>query len=177
MSPDANAPAVSSLADLYAIAWQIEADAAERYTLLADQMEMHNNSALVAIFRDLARAEGVHGDEICRMADGLDVPAHARQMARWRSGESPEAADLSAAHYLMTPHDALAMALAGEERALEFFKGFLADAQDPEVRRLARELVEEETEHVALCQRLLTRYPPPAGGRATEDPDPPVSQE
>jgi rubrerythrin len=176
MNGEAGGPRATSLTDLYAIAWQIEADAAERYVLLADQMEMHNNPALAAIFRDLARAEGLHGDEICRMAGGLDLPAHARRVAQWNSGESPETADLAGAHYLMTPHDAIRMALASEERALDFFKGFLAEARDPEVVQLAKELVAEETEHVALCHRLLSRYPPPAAG-AVEDPDPPVSQE
>ena len=39
-------------------------DAVDRYKLLADQMETHNNPELVKIFRDLARAEGIHGEEI-----------------------------------------------------------------------------------------------------------------
>jgi rubrerythrin len=176
MSDATDAPRASSLADLYAIAYQIEADAVERYNLLADQMEMHNNLELVVIFRDLARAEGIHSDEICRMAGDLDVPAHARKVAHWRIGESPESADLSAAHYLMTPHDALRMALAGEQRALKFFEGFLANARDAAVKRLAKELLEEETEHVQLCHRLLQRYPAPQPGQAG-DPDPPVPQE
>ena len=172
----ADAPRAASLVDLYAIAYQIEADAVERYTMLADQMEMHNNPALVDVFRDLARAEGIHRDEICRMAGDFDVAAHARKVARWRLGESPESADLGAAQYLMTPHDALQMALAAEQRALEFFRELLGNAVDADVRHLAAELVEEETGHVALCHRLLLRYPPPAGGRPAGDPDPPASQ-
>ena len=172
----ADAPRVSSLVDLYAIAYQIEADAVERYTMLADQMDMHNNPALVDVFRDLVRAEGIHRDQICRMAGDFDVAAHARKVARWHLGESPESADLAAAHYLMTPHDALQMALAAEQRALEFFRELQANAVDIDVRHLAAELVEEETGHVALCHRLLLRYPPPAGGRPAGDPDPPASQ-
>ena len=58
MSRAAAAPKIASLADLFAVAYQIEADAVERYNLLADQMETHNNPELVAVFRDLARAEG-----------------------------------------------------------------------------------------------------------------------
>jgi len=176
MSDATDAPGVSSLADLYAIAYQIEADAAERYTLLADQMEMHNNLELVAIFRDLARAEGIHGDEICRMAGGLDVALHALKMAHWRIGESPEAADLNSAHYLMTPRAALEMALASEQRALAFFKELLAKAEDPDVIRVTKELVNEESEHVQLCHRLLQRYPA-SGLRSGDDPDPPNPQE
>ena len=173
---NADAPRASSLFDLYAIAYQIEADAVERYTMLADQMEMHNNLPLVDIFRDLARAETIHRDQICRMAGDFDVAALAPKVARWRIGESPESADLGAAEYLMTPRDALRMALVAEQRALEFFRGLLAGAVDPDVRRLAAELVEEEAAHVALCHRLLQRYPPMAGSQPAEDPDPPVAQ-
>ena len=42
------APKIVSLADLLAVAYRIEADAVERYNLLADQMETHNNPELVA---------------------------------------------------------------------------------------------------------------------------------
>jgi rubrerythrin len=172
----ADAPQASSLTDLYAIAYQIEADAVERYTMLADQMEMHNSPALVDVFRGLARAEEHHRDEICRMASDFDVAAHARQVARWHLGESPESADLGDAHYLMTPQDALHLALAAEQAALEFFRGLQAGTPDPEVRRFAAELVEEEAGHVALCRRLLQGYDPPAGDRLAGDPDPPVAQ-
>ena len=172
----ADAPRASSLIDLYAIAHQIEVDAVERYTMLADQMEMHNNPALADVFRDLARAEAIHRDQIRRMAGDFDITAHAEKVARWRVGESPESADLGAAQYLMTPHDALQMALAAEQQALEFFRKLLADAVDSDVRRLAAELVEEETAHVALCHRQLQRHPPPVGGGPAADPDPPASQ-
>jgi rubrerythrin len=63
-------PRITTLADLFAVAYQIEIDAVERYTLLAEQMETHNNPDLVAVFRDLARAEGTWW----------------RMPARWRSG-------------------------------------------------------------------------------------------
>ena len=177
MSDRDDAPPVASLHDLYAIAYQIEADAKERYTLLADQMEVHNNSELARVFRDLARAEGIHGEEIRRMAGNFDVVGHAQRLARWRSGESPEAAELSEAHYLMAPRKAIEMALAGENRAVEFFERIVAEASDPEVRRLARELLAEERGHVELCHRLLQRDVNSRPEWATEDPDPPVSQE
>src|SRR6516162_8878162 len=178
MSDLAGAPKITSIADLFAVAYQIEADAADRYDLLAEQMETHNNPELVAVFRDLARAEGIHRDEIKRLAlaGDVDVVAHARRMAKWNRGDSPEEADLAGAHYLMTPWHALQLALAGEKRALDFFRSVVETAKDPDVKKMAEEFVEEEAEHVNLVHRLLRKFPPPSGSWSS-DPDPPIAQE
>ena len=176
MSKAAGNPKVSNLNDLLAIAYQIEIDAVDRYKLLADQMETHNNPELVKIFRDLARAEGIHGEEIRRLAGDFDVVAHARQIAKFERSESPEEADLGSAHYMMTPWHALQLSLDGEKRALAYFTSIVETAKDPKVKALAAELVEEEAEHVSLVHRLLLRYPKPSETWA-DDMDPPVSQE
>jgi rubrerythrin len=169
-------PNIETLADLFGAAYQLEIDAVERYRLLADQMEVHNNPELVAVFRDLAKAEGIHAEEIRQQAGEIDVVAHAARIGGWRRGESPEEADLSAAHYMMTPWHALQLALAGEKRALSFFSHIAETAKDPKVRKMAEEFVEEEAEHVNLVHRLLRKYPPPPSGWA-QDSDPPISQE
>lgn len=166
---------IETLADLFGAAYRIEADAVERYRLLADQMEAFNNPELVTVFRDLEKAEAIHAEEIRRQAADIDVVAHAERIGRWR-GDSPEEADLSAAHYMMTPWHALQLALAGEKRALAFFRNIAETARDPKVKQMAEEFVEEEAEHVNLVHRLLRRYPPPASGWA-RDSDPPISQE
>ena len=176
MSKVAGSPKVANLNDLLAVAYQIEIDAVERYNLLADQMETHNNPELVKVFRDLARAEGIHGEEIRRLAGDFDVVAHARQIAKFERSESPEEAELGSAHYLMTPWHALQLSLAGEKRALAYFTSIVETAKDPKVKDMAAELVEEETEHVNLVHRLLRRYPQPSESWA-EDFDPPASQE
>ncbi len=176
MSKVAGGPKVANLKDLLAVAYQIEINAVERYNLLADQMETHNNPELVKVFRDLARAEGIHGEEIRRLAGDFDVVAHARQIAKFERSESPEEAELGSAHYLMTPWHALQLSLAGEKRALAYFTSIVETAKDPKVKDMAAELVEEETEHVSLVHRLLSRYPQPSESW-DEDLDPPTSQE
>jgi rubrerythrin len=168
-------PKVANFNDLLAVAYRIEIDAVERYNLLADQMETHNNPELVKIFRDLARAEGIHGEEIRRLAGDFDVAAHAAEMAQFAE-EGPEEADLGSAHYLMTPWHALQLSLQNEERALAYFTSIVETAKDPKVKATAAELVEEETEHVELVHRLLRRYRKPAENWA-DDPDPPHPQE
>ena len=176
MSTSSYNPKISDLNDLLAVAYQIESDAADRYYLLAEQMETHNNLELMKIFRDLARAENIHGEEIQRLAGDFDVVYRARQIARFERTESPEEAALDSAHYLMTPWHALQLSLAGEKRALAYFGRVVEAATDPKVKAMAEELMEEETEHVNLVHRLLLRYPRPDDSWA-EDPDPPAAQE
>jgi rubrerythrin len=171
----ADTPKVKNLNDLLAVAYQIEIDAVERYNLLADQMDTHNNPELVKVFRDLARAEGIHGEEIRRMAGDFDVAGHAAKIAKFTK-DSPEAVDLGSSHYLMTPWHALQLSLKGEERALAYFTSIVETTKDSRVKEMAAELVEEEAEHVNLVHRLLRRYPRPSESWA-EDWDPPVSQE
>lgn len=169
-------PKIETLADLFGIAYRIEIDAVERYHMLADQMESHNNPELVEVFRDLARAEGIHAEEIRRQAGDIDVATHAQRVGGWRRGESPEEADMSSAHYMMTPWHALQLALGGEKRALAFFTQIVETTKDPKIKEMAEEFVEEEAEHVNLVHRLLRKYPPPASGWAN-DTDPAISQE
>jgi rubrerythrin len=176
MSKASDTPKVTNLNDLLAVAYQVEIDAVDRYNLLADQMETHNNPELVKIFRDLARAEGIHGEEIRRLAGDFDVAARAREIAKFGRADSPEEAELDSAHYMMTPWHALQLSLAGEKRALAYFTSIVETAKDPKVKELAAELVEEEAEHVNLVHRLLKRYPKPSENWA-DDMDPPASQE
>jgi rubrerythrin len=175
MSDTTGAPEVQSLADLFAVAYQIEADAVERYELLATQMETHNNPELVAVFRDLARAEGIHRDEIRRLAGDIDVVSHARKVARWTKGESPEEVDIGRVHYMMTPWHALDLALAAEKQALAFFSSVAGTATDPRIKQMAEEFAEEETEHVNLVYRLMQKYLLPAHSWS-DDLDPATAQ-
>jgi rubrerythrin len=167
---------ITSITDLLALAYQIEADAVQRYTELAEQMETHNNQELVGVFRDLARAEGIHAEEIRKMADDIDLMAQAQRLGRWKKGGSPEEADLGAAHYLMTPWHALQLALTGEKQALAFFTSVVDSTKDAKIKDMAAEFVEEEAEHVNLVYRLLRKYPQPPD-TWSEDDDPPMAQD
>lgn len=166
---------ISNLAELLAYALAIEEDAHERYMMLADQMEQHNNSELCALFLKLASHEEHHAQEIRDRAEGLELPYLTLSKLNWLGGDSPEAAELDEAHYLMTPWHALQMALKAEQRALAFFEDFVAATTDDELKRWGEEFRDEETEHVALVEELLQRYPKPAE-TWLDDPDPPNLQ-
>ena len=170
MSAPANAP-LATTAELLAHAFLVETEASERYGLLADQMETHNNPEVAALFRKLERIEGLHADKIRARAGETPLPTIKPWESKWPGPESPEAVDLGEAHYLMTPWQALQMALKAEKNAFAFFDAMARTATDPEIKDLATEFAEEELEHVHLVLEELKKHPPPDTDWS-HDPDP-----
>ena len=174
MSQDKDTPQGFDLtvAELLAHSLAIEAEAEERYTMLAEQMEVHNNDEVAQLFRRLAEIEGKHVAKVRSLSGADPIPHIAPWELRWQGQASPEAPEFDDVHYLMTPHHALELALQGECYAAEFFADVAANASDPAVRKMAEELAEEEREHVTLVEKWLARYPKPARDWA-DDQDPP----
>ena len=167
---------ISSLAELLAHAYTIEEEAVERYQMLGDQMEVHNNHELAKLFRELAGHEEKHAAEIKVRAAEIGMANLKPSEFKWLGTEGPELAALEAAHYQMTPWHALQMALKAETQAFEFFDHIVNSITDPDIRKWAEEFREEEAEHVTLVERLLEKYPEPEKGWAADD-DPPNMQE
>ena len=167
---------IESVEELLAHAYVIEVDATERYLMLADQMDVHNNPELAQLFRKLASHEEHHAQEILERSRDMNLPTLKSSEYKWGDFEGPEAAVLDEAHYMMTPWHALQMALAAEKRAFAFFDRLVETARGDEMKKWAEEFREEEAEHVQLVEDLLKRHPEPDGDWA-DDPDPPVYSE
>jgi rubrerythrin len=169
--------AIESAPTLLAYALALELEASERYADLADQMETHNSPEVAELFQKLSHIEKLHADHVLEQAAALslDLPAIAASAYQWEDPEGPETTDFGDAHYLMTAHRALQLALHNEQRAFEFFTGIAAKATDQDVVKLAEEMAEEEREHVALMEDWLAKYPP-TDEAWSDDPDPPVVQ-
>ena len=152
---------ISTTSELLAHAYAIESEAEERYANLADQMAIHNNREVAALFRKLSEIEGKHAEEIRERARDLDLPHLAPWGYQWVLADSPESADLEVAHYLMTPYHALMLALGAEERELKFYDNLARRTPDGPLKRMAREFAREEREHVRLVREWLVKYPTP----------------
>lgn len=168
--------AIATAGELLAHAYQMELEAQERYGYLAEQMEVHNNTDLARLFRELARVEGLHASDILEQMKGMDVPQIRPLDYRWPGSESPEALDMGEMHYMMTPRQALLLALKAEQNAFDFFDLLLKATGDPEIKNFAAEFAEEEQEHVELVLRELKKYPE-TDELPREDMDPPIPQE
>ena len=152
---------IASPAELYAHAIAIEREAAERYSELAERMDDEGREELARVFAELAQMEAEHLETLERRTAGLSLPAVAPGAYQWLGEAAPETAARDIVFRLMTPRQALAIALAAERRAQAFFEAVAWSAADPALRALAREMAAEEREHVELVVRLLDATPAP----------------
>lgn len=140
----------------------IESEAAERYRDLAEQMRAHHNVPVATLFATLADLEEAHATELRRVAAARGpLPRLAPWEYEWVDPESPESVPFDAAHYLMTPHQALQLALVNERRAKAFFDAAAAGTNDDGLRRMALEMAGEEAQHIAHVEQELARHPAP----------------
>jgi rubrerythrin len=153
---------IESPAELYAHAIAIEHEAAERYSEFAERMDDEGREDLARIFGTLARVEAEHLDELRARTEGITVPEIAAGCYKWLDAGAPETAARELIFRLMTPRQALAIALDAERRAQAFFEHVYWTSSDPALRALAREMAAEEREHVAFVARLLERTPEPS---------------
>lgn len=152
---------IRSAAELYAHAIAIEREAAERYGELAQRMEDAGNSAIADVFALLARHETEHLLALERRSAGVALPELQTNDYRWLESGAPSSAARELVFRLITPRDALTIALNAEFRAQAFFERVMLTAEDPALRALAREMAADEAEHVVMIERLLAQTPPP----------------
>jgi rubrerythrin len=158
--------------EFMARACAMEAEAAERYAELAEQMWTFHNREVAKLFGKLARIEGLHRDQILQKMGWTEAPDPAA--FRWETPEGPETTDYGELHYLMQARHALELALHNERRAAEYYAQLAAADVPPDIRQEAAEMAEEEREHVRLIEEWLARTPEP-DARWDEDFDPPVA--
>lgn len=163
---------INSVADLLAHAKAIEEEAMDRYRELATQMEIHHNQDVADLFRKMADIESLHVQKIIDRAGATDLPQIAPWDYQWLDEEAPEAIAPTDVHYLMTPHHALKLALRAEKSSFDFFSRVVESTAPGAVQDLARELKEEEHEHIQLMEAWLAKVPEPHA-EWDHDPDPP----
>ena len=152
---------IRSIPELYACALAIEREAAERYSQFSERMADLGNDALAELFATLARFETAHLDELERRTRDVALAPAPAEGFGWVESGAPDPAARELVYRLMTPRQALLIALAAEKRAHAFFEGALMRAGDPAVEALAREMAAEEQEHVELVEQMLERTQEP----------------
>jgi rubrerythrin len=149
------------VAALYAHALAIEREAVQRYGEFAARMADEGNDAVAGLFARLAGFESEHAKALERECAGMALPAIAQAEFAWLDTGAPESAAHDLLFQLMTPHDALEIALGAELRAQAFFEQVLERVADPRLRDLASGMAREERSHAAWVREALEHTPDP----------------
>lgn len=144
-----------SLSELLLHALVIELEATQRYRQLSEMMEQTGNKKVAKIFARMSDIEAKHADIIDEQIRGRKLPMLTPSQYHWRGIEAPENADSARLFHLMTPSQAMSLALDNEKRAYEFFEDVVDDSTDERVREMAAEFAVEEKQHVAWVKEWL----------------------
>lgn len=169
-------PKINNIAELLAHVVAVESEAGQRYAELAEQMDAHNHVELAKLFRDLSHIEELHAENVRRQANELGIETLTELEYDWQAPEGPETIAFEDMHYQMTVEQALLLARHNEQRAVDYFGAIAEQVDNPEVAELAREMVEDEVEHVQLLNLWLGKLND-AQRNWQEDMDEPVGQD
>jgi rubrerythrin len=155
-------PAIESVPELLVHALELEHESAERYRLLAESMAVHHNAEVADLFRRMADMSEAHASQVTARAEGLLLPEIAPWDFKWSSPGSPEdhSPDDVEVSYLMTPQQALRLALHNEIRGRDFYAHVASSSPSPAVRAIAGEMAEEEAQHVELLKDWIAQEDP-----------------
>ncbi len=146
---------MTSVEEFLAHTIQLETEAALRFGQLADAMTTAGNKEVGRLFRRLADYSLLHLGDAKARAGFRTLPTMTSSDYQWPDIESPEAAAIWAADPSIGIEEALKVALDAETAGLEFYADVLAATDNPEIKVLAKEFVQEEGEHVTELKRWI----------------------
>ncbi len=139
---------IRSLEEFLSFAVRVEEDAAIHFEGLAAAMRKCGNEDVAELFARLAGYSRMHWEEAKSKASAMQAPLSLPKKTAWPEHETPERTTLWAGDATLTRMDALKAALQGERRGYEFYYAVAGTTADPEIRKVAKEFVREEAEHV-----------------------------
>jgi rubrerythrin len=138
-----------------AYAIRVEEEAALRFGQLAHVMDACGNREVGGLFRRLSDYSRLHLADAKARSGFREIPKMKADEFEWPDLESPETAAIWAADPFLGRREALEIALAAEQAGYDYYKRIRDETNDPEVKALAREFVEEESAHVAELRKWI----------------------
>ncbi len=152
---------MQSVEEFLAYAIKLEQEAALRFGQLADAMEAAGNEEVGKLFRRLANASRAHLNEARARSGFRDIPEMTPGEFVWPDLESPETAAIWAADPLISREQALEIGLAAETAGLDYYRSILDTTNDPEIKILAKQFIDEESGHVAALEKSIALHKAP----------------
>jgi len=156
------------LAQVYAMKCESE----DRLQDLIDSLKQHNNSAAADIFSRTIELIQDSIKNIEHRAQGMQLPEIPPWEAQWHCEVQPDCLCIENAHYLMTPLQALELAIFNEKRLQEFFALQIDTGVNEKIRLIADDFLIQEkqlTKQMHSWKKQLENNP----AEQNEDLDPP----
>lgn len=150
---------IRTVEEFYAHALAIEHEAAERYAEFEAYYRGRGEEVLAGLCANIGRLEGEHFRELVAASRHLQLPAIDPGAYKWLEAISPEAPARELFYRVAGPAHLLEVALQGELNAFAFFQHVALTSDNPEVCTLARQMAEEEKEHVVWVRNALEYQP------------------
>ena len=149
---------MQTVEEFLAYSIHLEAEAAARFGELADAMQSGGNTEVANLFRRLSDYSKMHLCDAKARAGFREIPEISPDEFIWPDLESPEAASIWGADPMIGRADALEIALAAETAGHDYYKHVLDTTDDPEIKVLAAEFVQEEAGHVAELKKWIAAH-------------------
>lgn len=148
---------IKTLDQFLSYAVKIEEDAAVHFEQLAEKMSACGNADVAELFGRLSGYSRLHFEEAKAKAAKYDASLQLPPSTAWPDHQTPERTALWAGDAALSRLDALRAALQGERRGFEFYYAVANTTTDADIRKLAKEFVREETEHVETLKLWIDR--------------------
>jgi rubrerythrin len=159
-------PRIRTVEEFYAHALAIELEAAERYAEFEKYFRGRGEVVLAGLCANIGRMEGEHFRELVAASRHLTLPAIEPNAYQWLEAGSPEAPARELFYRVASPRDLLEIALQAEVNALAFFHNVALTGDNPEVCKLARQMAEEEKQHVVWVRNAREYHAVDPGQKA-----------
>ena len=150
---------IATVEEFYAHALAIELEAAERYLEFEAYFRDRGEVVLAGLCANIGRMEGEHFRELVAASRHLRLPAINPGDYKWLEAGPPEAPAREFFYRIATPRHLLEVALQAELNAFAFFQHVGVASDDVEVCVLARQMAEEEKQHVLWVRNALEYHP------------------
>ncbi len=137
----------------------LEREAARRYEELSATMATEGNRELKEFFGRMAHYSRLHLAQAAARGGFRALPDLGPDEYEWPEGVAPETAAWAGVDALMSPQAALQLALQGELGGLAYYRAIAETTTDAELRAIAGEFADEEAQHVAELEKLISACP------------------
>jgi len=149
---------VDSMAELFAIAAEMEQAAIDGYSSLAARMRREQRPELAEVFDRLVDEETMHRANVDHWSRAVVGTPPDRSALGWDPGPSFDDEGIGVvAPELLSAYRAFAVAVRNEERAFAFWTHLAAHAGSAELRAACEQMAREELGHVATLRRERRR--------------------